>query len=131
MSPKKPVTTNPVQPAGLPITGAKTAPTVTPSSPAAVSPVVKTPAGQAYTKSLVGSTTPQATTLPNVPTTMTNPPSTPAPAATPEPAKNPAMDNYIAAYKKYIDTQSSNEDVKNAKTAYNDFMAEQVKDNKN
>lgn len=39
----------------------------------------------------------------------------------------PDRQAYIDAYKKYIDAQTNNEDVKNAKTAYNDFITEQAK----
>ncbi len=40
---------------------------------------------------------------------------------------SPDRQAYIDAYKKYIEAQTNNEDVRNAKTAYNDFITEQSK----
>ncbi len=50
---------------------------------------------------------------------------TQAPAQTPQtaPQTPSAKDAYIQAYKAYIDGQKQDEDVTNAKTAYNDYMA--------
>ena len=38
-----------------------------------------------------------------------------------------AKDQYISAYKKYIDSQTQNEDVKRAKETYNEYVANQAK----
>ncbi len=71
-------------------------------STAVQSPATQSPAAQQYMQSQAQPQTPQAPTAPTQPS---------------------AKDAYINAYKAYIDGQKQNEDVTNAKTAYNDYMA--------
>ncbi len=66
-------------------------------------PAVQSPAAQQYM---------QSQTQPTAPQTPQTAPTQPS-----------AKDAYINAYKAYIDGQKQNEDVTNAKTAYNDYMA--------
>ena len=73
-------------------------------STGATNPQMSTPAAQSYISS--------QTQNPPTPTT----PETPS-----------AKDAYIEAYKNYKNTQTQNTDVANAKTAYNDFVANQAK----
>ena len=99
------------------------------SNPSAVTPAVKSPAAKAYIASQ--STTPKVTIpqggTPTITQTQPTIPTPTAPTQAPQQTQPSAMDNYIAAYKKYLDTQTQNQDVANAKRAYNDYVAEQSK----
>lgn len=128
-APKKPVVATPVTPTPVVTKTATTVPAkvATTSSPAAASPVVKSavksPAAQAYIASQA--TTPQITT-PTKPTTPT--PTVPTtPTTSPVPEGPTAKESYISAYKAYQEAQTQNQDVANAKTAYNDYVANQAK----
>lgn len=72
-------------------------------STGATNPQMSTPAAQSYISSQTQ----------NAPSATTTTPS--------------AKDAYIEAYKNYQNTQTQNTDVANAKTAYNDFVANQAK----
>lgn len=95
---------------------AATAP-VAPKITAPTAPTVSTPKSN-YTNMLLGS----STTLPTAPTVPT-----PGPNAAPIVPKSTAKDDYISAYKSYIDALNNSKDVTEAKKAYNDFVANQAK----
>lgn len=102
----------------------------TSSNPSASTPTpsVKSPAAQAYIKSQIPTTpavkAPQTSSnVPVVPPVTTTPPTT----TTDAPTQPTTRDSYISAYKDYISAQTNNEDVKNAKTAYNDYVANLAK----
>lgn len=102
------------------------------ASPAAVSPAVKTPAAQAYIASQVPqkSAVPVTAPTPTVPTptvpTPTQSPYVDSPGS-PSATGNKAMDSYITAYKKYLDAQTNNSEVSEAKKYLNQLILDDKK----
>lgn len=108
------------QPAGLPVAQSKPVS----ASPAAVNPVIKSPAAQTYIQSQMKTAAPAAPapTMPTAPTTPTAPTGYVDSPKSPGTTGNSAMDNYISAYKRYTDASANNSEVSEAKKYLNKLV---------
>ncbi len=81
------------------------------------------PAGQQYASNLMSGNNNPISTTPTVTPTVPTAPTPTAPTVTPPSQK----DNYINAYKKYVDSLKESADITEAKRVYNDYVANQAK----